>query len=138
WGGQRPRAFGPGGREERPGFRAVPWGRLEPAWSPDGRWIAGSMRGDIWKIPAAGGEAIQLTTGPAYHYEPAWSPDGSRIAFSFDMPAAGNAPGNLRIGAGGAKGGHGGPPIPARGGKNQPGVGRDGQGRLLVSGPAGR
>jgi Tol biopolymer transport system component len=37
------------------------------------------MRGDIWKVPAEGGEAIALTRGPAYHFEPAWSPDGRRL-----------------------------------------------------------
>ena len=56
---------------------AVSSGPLDPAWSPDGKWIAFSMRGDIWKMPAEGGEAIALTPGPAYHFEPAWSPDGT-------------------------------------------------------------
>lgn len=66
---------------------------MAPAWSPDGRWIAFSMRGDIWKIPAAGGEAVAITSGPGYYFEPAWSPDSKRIALSMDT---GNA--NLDIG----------------------------------------
>jgi Tol biopolymer transport system component len=57
------------------------------------------MRGDIWKIPAEGGEAIALTSGPAYYFEPAWSPDGARIAFAFE------ATGNLDIGIVSANGG---------------------------------
>ena len=72
---------------------------LDPAWSPDGKWLAFSMRGDIWKVPAEGGEAVALTKGPAYHYEPAWSPDGSRIALTMDVD------GNLDIGVVGANGG---------------------------------
>lgn len=78
---------------------AVSTGPLDPVWSPDGRWIALSMRGDIWKVPAGGGEAVALTQGPAWHFEPAWSPDGSRIALSMDVD------GNLDIGVVSADGG---------------------------------
>jgi hypothetical protein len=37
----------------------------------------------IFRIPAAGGEAVQLTEGPR-NYSPAWSPDGTQIAFVSD------------------------------------------------------
>ena len=80
-------------------FPAVSSGPLDPAWSPDGRWIAFSMRGDIWKVPAEGGEAIAVTSGPYYHFEPAWSPDGRRIALSMDVS------GDLEIGIVSAEGG---------------------------------
>ncbi|MGH7500577.1 MAG: CehA/McbA family metallohydrolase [Longimicrobiales bacterium] len=79
---------------------AVSTGPMDPAWSPDGRWIAFSMRGDIWKMPAEGGDPIALTAGPPYHFEPAWSPDGRFIAMSMD---AGDA--NLDIAIVNANGG---------------------------------
>jgi TolB protein len=95
----RPTRYGHSDREERHLFPAVSTGPLDPAWSPDGQWIAFSMRGDIWKVPARGGEAIALTAGPNYHFEPAWSPDGSQIALSLDVE------GNLEIGLVSAEGG---------------------------------
>ena len=62
----------------------VSTGPMSPAWSPDGRWIAFAMAGDIWRVPAGGGPAEQLTRGPQYHFEPSWSPDGSRIAMTVE------------------------------------------------------
>jgi len=86
-------------------FPAISSGPLDPAWSPDGKWIAFSMRGDIWKVPADGGDAVALTAGPAYHFEPAWSPDGARVAFTYEKPAVGQEKSNLEIGIVSAEGG---------------------------------
>ena len=58
-----------------------------PSWSPDGREISFSMDGRIWVIPAAGGEARQVTSGDGYDFEPDWSPDGREIVFSRDVAA---------------------------------------------------
>ena len=55
-----------------------------PAISPDGSQIVFSYQGNLYVVPAAGGEARALTTHPAYDFEPVWSRDGSKIAFASD------------------------------------------------------
>ena len=55
-----------------------------PAISPDGRSIAFSYRGNLWKVAATGGIAMPLTLGASHNTGPVWSPDGSRIAFASD------------------------------------------------------
>lgn len=53
----------------------------EPGISPDGREIAFSSGGDIWSVPAAGGEARLLVADPATDRRPLFSPDGRTLAF---------------------------------------------------------
>ena len=70
------------------------WG---PSWSPDGRWIAyvetvEYEESQVWKIPAAGGEARQLTVGRFFRRgPPRWSPDGARIVLAREDRAEGIA-----------------------------------------------
>jgi Tol biopolymer transport system component/DNA-binding winged helix-turn-helix (wHTH) protein len=83
---------------------------IVPRWSRDGRWIyftsnksvdGGSGRLQIWKMPADGGEAVQVTRQGGF--EPMDSPDGQWLYFTQDrgsssiwrMPAAGGAEASL-------------------------------------------
>src|SRR5439155_6602502 len=60
----------------------------QPAWSPDGKWIAffGYRDGgyDIWVVAPDGSHQHKLTWGPFDDREPIWSHDGTRLAFSSD------------------------------------------------------
>ncbi|MFN7945268.1 MAG: DPP IV N-terminal domain-containing protein [Blastocatellia bacterium] len=53
----------------------------EPAISPDRAEIAFVSGGDIWTVPAGGGEARLLVSHPASESRPLYSPDGKRLAF---------------------------------------------------------
>src|SRR4051812_43263675 len=53
----------------------------EPALSPDSAEIAFVSGGDIWTVPAAGGEARLLISHPSSESRPVYSPDGKSLAF---------------------------------------------------------
>lgn len=78
----------------------ITWGATDPSWSPDGEFLAFSLFGSIWKIPARGGVAEQITSSAGYHAHPAWSPRGDRIAFIRGRTPQGrtpNVPGTLAL-----------------------------------------
>lgn len=70
----------------------------------NGTEIVFSYAGDLYKVPAAGGEAQRLTSHVGYEMFPRFSPDGKTIAFTgqydgntevFTMPSTGGEP--LRV-----------------------------------------
>ncbi|MFI4859579.1 MAG: S41 family peptidase [Phycisphaerales bacterium JB063] len=61
-----------------------------PAISPDGQTITFSWRGDLWRVPTAGGTAQRLTAHPGNDSASVWSPDGTQIAFNSDRSGYGN------------------------------------------------
>lgn len=78
----------------KPG-REVRFTTTEGTWmsldiSPDGSTIAFDMMGDIYTIPASGGEATAVTKGIAYETHPRYSPDGRRILFTSDRSGSDN------------------------------------------------
>ncbi|MCG8578909.1 MAG: peptidase S41, partial [Bacteroidales bacterium] len=69
-----------------------------PTISPDGQSIVFSYKGNLYKVPSQGGDALPLTIHKAHDYQAVWSPDGKYIAFAsnrfgnfdiFIMPAQG-------------------------------------------------
>jgi len=62
-----------------------PMGQFQPAYSPDGRWIAyvtwsDTLGGGVWRVPSSGGQPERLTSVLGQYLWPAWSPDGTDIA----------------------------------------------------------
>ncbi len=71
----------PGGTPRR--VSSLEGNEAQPAWSPDGQWIAFVTwtrdGGHLYKVRTAGGRPVQLTQANALYTQPTFSPDGSRI-----------------------------------------------------------
>jgi tricorn protease len=67
--------------QTRPTVRQPRPALAEPSISPDRSEIAFVSGGDIWVVPAAGGEAHLLISHPATESRPMYSPDGTKLAF---------------------------------------------------------
>lgn len=76
-----------GGDGEPRQLTTHPASESDPAWSPDGRWLAfvakrdGDDQSQLYVLPIAGGEARRVTGIPTGASAPRWLPDSQRIAF---------------------------------------------------------
>jgi TolB protein len=63
----------------------VPGGALDPAWSPDGSWLAFAGHDgaalEIYAVQADGTSVTKLTADGLLARSPVWSPDGGHIAY---------------------------------------------------------
>lgn len=60
---------------------------LHHSWSPDGRWLAFSVtvlahREEIYVVPAAGGEPVNVSLHPNDDFQPVWTPEGRRLLWA--------------------------------------------------------
>jgi Tol biopolymer transport system component/imidazolonepropionase-like amidohydrolase len=75
--------------------RSVSFETDEATWlsldlSPGGDTLVIEVLGDLYLLPASGGEARALTVGMAFDSQPAFSPDGRSVAFISDRDGAEN------------------------------------------------
>jgi Tol biopolymer transport system component/C-terminal processing protease CtpA/Prc len=79
-----PRLAGARAGQAQSSPRSVPAPQVafaEPGISPDGAEIAFVSGGDIWTVPASGGDARLLVSSAANDTRPIYSPDKSQLAF---------------------------------------------------------
>ena len=76
-------------------YKEVSFTANEGTWmnvdlSPDGKEIVFDLLGDIYIMPATGGEAKVLRGGHAFEVQPRFSPDGKKILFTSDAGGGDN------------------------------------------------
>jgi len=62
-----------------------PYFVLDPTLTPDASDIVFSHEGDLWKVAAAGGQALRLTAMEGLESRPSVSPDGKWISFTAEQ-----------------------------------------------------
>jgi imidazolonepropionase-like amidohydrolase/Tol biopolymer transport system component len=76
-------------------YKDVPLSTDEGTWmnldvSPDGKQIVFDLLGDIYIMPATGGEAKALRSGVPFEIQPKFSPNGKQISFTSDAGGGDN------------------------------------------------
>jgi imidazolonepropionase-like amidohydrolase/Tol biopolymer transport system component len=80
----------PGVPREEVRFEATEGTWISVDVSPGGGLLAFDLLGDIYTLPAGGGEATLVSGGIPYEIQPRFSPDGSRILFTSDRGGGDN------------------------------------------------
>ena len=74
-----------GGRQLTRMLTDLPGGALDPAWAPDGSWVAFAGRDgyavDIYAVRPTGSSPARLTNDGVLARSPVWSPDGRSVAY---------------------------------------------------------
>lgn len=66
-----------------------PIANYRPLWGPDGRWLAFVSRGQIFRVPASGGDPHQVTREKANYRLVSFSPDGNYVVFTANLEETG-------------------------------------------------
>ncbi|MBL8266983.1 amidohydrolase family protein [Steroidobacter sp.] len=81
--------------DQGPAYRDIGFTATEGTWmsldvSPDGKTIAFDLLNDIYVMPAEGGAATAIHSGPAVQRSPQFSPDGKSLLYLSDETGADN------------------------------------------------